>query len=100
MRLAGSRLARIFKSLPITLFVQYGRMLHLITVGIIAIAAMILIWDLLYVDPEGVVSLPSAKPKLFTEGIDKLEFWIEEREAARQRELVLPTGDFLESGVK
>ena len=99
LRLLGNRLARSFRSLPIALFVQYGRLLHMLTVIAIALAAVALIWELLYVDPEGVANLPSSNPKLLTEGIDRLEFWIEEREAVRQKSLDLPARDFLDSGL-
>ena len=94
-RLWGRRLVRELQHIPVFVFIKYGRWVNM-GVGIVVLAAAGIIFaQVLYFDPSGVVDVPRTEQKLQVQIIDHLEFWLEEREAERRKELNVPRANVL-----
>lgn len=81
----GPVVRRHMAHFPKWLLLQHSHAVDLIAVILILVFASWTVVTLLYVDPPGVLGMPPATQELAVDTIDRLEFWIEEREANRGR---------------
>jgi len=83
LRLRGQQWVR---HLPRLLLVQHRHAVDVVAVVMALALALYLVVVLLYLDPPGVTPVAQSVEELAVDRIDRLEYWIEVREAERARE--------------
>lgn len=87
---------RYLLSLPRLLLIQHSHVLDVTAVVLVlALSAYLLLW-MLYFKPPGLNIQSAAQYGLSIDAIDRLEFWIEEVESERAKELNMPGGKIFE----
>ena len=74
------------------LLILHGHALDIVAVALVLVLAMYLVVTLLYLAPPGVNATPPGRSELATDVIDRLELWIEQRDAILSSGLSVPKG--------
>ncbi len=74
------------------LLILHGHALDIVAVALVLVLAMYLVVILLYLAPPGVNEAPPDRLELATDVIDRLELWIEQRDAILSSGLSVPEG--------
>lgn len=74
------------------LLILHGHALDIVAVALVLVLATYLVVILLYLAPPGVNATPPGRLELATDVIDRLELWIERRDAILSSGLSVPKG--------
>lgn len=74
------------------LLIQHSHALDITAVALVLVVVVYLVVALLYLAPPGVNKPPSGQLELATDVIDRLELWVEQRDAILSAGLEVPEG--------